>query len=158
MNYKHWDDLTIKEQLNEHCDILAKSAIDRSLSPHNPPRPSQLLPQEGAAVIIGGIKATTDISRRARYTLCRVEAECFYVQELDWPTTQFDLVEWDVFHATLDSKPQMYKIWLAKQASGFCPTQAMVSHWIKEHDNKCPNCGNRETANHFNLCPDENRT
>ena len=105
-------------------------------------RPHQLLPQEGAAVIINGIKATTDIAKRARYALGRVEAERFYTKDLEWSTPQFDSVDWSILHATLESNPQMYKIWLAKQASGFCPTQAMVSHWIKDRDDKCLNCGN----------------
>ena len=59
--------------------------------------------------------------------------------------------------AVLDKKGQMYREWLAKQCSGFCGTQHMVSLWDSVRDGKCPDCGQEERAIHLNLCPDPDR-
>jgi len=77
---------------------------------------------------------------------------------LDWAKQAFNAVAWDAFDATLDLKGQMYRLWLSKQSSGFCGTQVMVSHWDKDRDGLCPDCGKQETASHLNLCSETDRT
>ena len=52
----------------------------------------------------------------------------------------------------------MYKQWLAKQSSGFCGTQKMVSLWDKTRDEKFLDCGCTEGAYHINLCSDKGQT
>ena len=65
----------------------------------------------------------------------------------------------------------MYKVWLAKQHSGFCGTRTQVAYYNKEYiknkttkttiftgDVGCPNCGEKETAAHLCVCPCEDRT
>jgi hypothetical protein len=58
------------------------------------------------------------------------------------------------------SKSNMYKIWRSKQHTGFCGTRVQVGKYsgLVCPDEKCPNCGRRETAEHILICPHEDRT
>ena len=84
------------------------------------------------------MKQTTDVSTDVRYELGRVDVEKFYCMPvgnkgtggLGWAKDSFEVVDWPALDATLSSKGHMYKLWLAKQSSGFCgTTQSMVAHW-----------------------------
>ena len=153
-----WEELSIEQQLNCMCDDMAKRAVQMGMmNPARDPR-QQVLPHEKALLVINGCKQTSDVSAAARFELGLVEAEKFYVGELKWDKAAFHAVDWQALDAALEPKGQMYKLWLAKQTSGFCGTQSMVSRWSDERDDKCPNCGQRETAAHLNRCPDEWRT
>ena len=171
--YKLWSELTIEQQLNCVCDTLAKSAVTRSLQPAHIRTTTLRLPCESAAVVISGIKQTSDVATEARFALGFKEAEKFYTTPigtindrgrrsrhggLGWSKNAFHAVDWRALDATLDKKPQMYKQWLAKQCSGFCGTQHMVAHWDPTRDGLCPDCNNPERASHLNLCPDADRT
>ncbi len=157
--YTRWELLSLEEQLNTLCDALAKSAVSRTaMQAQRRDLSRQTLPQERAAVFVGGRKQTSDVAEAMRLELGRVEAERFYVGELQWPRQTFQAVDWEARHSALVKKPQMYQLWLAKQSSGFCATQSMVTHWITERDDRCPNCGQRETAQHINVCPNRWRT
>ena len=48
----------------------------------------------------------------------------------------------------------------SKQNSGFCGTRVQVGRYAGDHlpDEKCPNCGQREIAEHLMLCPNRDRT
>ena len=54
----------------------------------------------------------------------------------------------------------MYKIWRSKQNSGFCRTRVQVGLYSGTPwpDERCPNCGRRETAARLLLCSNEDRT
>jgi hypothetical protein len=54
----------------------------------------------------------------------------------------------------------MYKIWRSKQNSGFLGTRVQVGRYLGDAcaDERCPNCGQRETAMHLLLCSDEDQT
>ena len=171
--YKLWHQLTLVQQLNCLCDTLAKRAVADSLDPLSRPIGKQVLPRESASIFVGGVKQTTDVAKAVRFTIGHSDAEKFYTTPLGrrdargnraktgglgWSKEAFFAVDWRALDATLDSKPQMYKQWLAKQASGFCGTQTMVAHWDKTRDGKCPCCQRVETAHHLNLCGDPDRT
>ncbi len=53
-----------------------------------------------------------------------------------------------------------YKIWQSKQTSSFCGTWVQVGLYSGEMylDERCTNCGARETDAHLMQCPDEDRT
>jgi hypothetical protein len=59
----------------------------------------------------------------------------------------------------MSSKSNMYKIWRSKQHTGFCGTRVQVGKYsgLKCPDEKCPNCGRRETAAHILICHNEDR-
>jgi hypothetical protein len=152
---------------------LAKRAVADSIDPSSRTIGKQVLPRESASISVGGVKQTTDVARAVRFTIGHSDAEKFYTTPLGrrdargnrantgglgWSKESFFAVDWRALDATLDSKPQMYKQWLAKQASGFCGTQTMVAHWDKTRDGKCPCCQRVDTAHHLNLCGDPDRT
>jgi hypothetical protein len=60
----------------------------------------------------------------------------------------------------MSSKSDMYKIWRSKQHIGFCGTRVQVGKYsgLECPDEKCFNCGRRETAAHILICPHEDRT
>ena len=62
--------------------------------------------------------------------------------------------------ATLEKKPDGYKMWLSKPHTGFCGTRLQVSYYkgLKGMEAWCPNWGLTETAAHLCLCPSEDRT
>ena len=171
--YKLWHQLPIEQQLNCMCDTLAKKAVADSL--HKQPRlaGTQLLPREKAAVVIDGVKQTSDVAKAARFFLGHQEAEKLYTAPiqprdeqgrrpkssgLGWSREAFRAVDWKTLTECLRSKPQMYQLWLSKQSSGFCGTQDMVARWDATSDGKCPNCRCPESAAHLMVCPDRERT
>ena len=113
-----------------------------SLADLTPPT-TYRLPRESVAVYVEGLKQTSDVAKDVRYVLGKAEAMDFYTRPvnakddsgrrksgggLGWSKASFNAVAWGELDATLDSKGQMYKQWLCKQSTGFCGTQAMVSH------------------------------
>ena len=77
-----------------------------------------------------------------------------------WPNEQFDKVDWEHLDLAMKTKSDMYKIWRSKQTSGFCGTRVQVGRYLGTtgQDERCPNCGRRETATHLLLCPSKDRT
>jgi len=67
-----WEDLTLEQQLNVCCDHLAKRAVDRSVKHYSQgmvvERGLQLLPAESSAVIVDGIKLTSDPAPDIRFS------------------------------------------------------------------------------------------
>jgi len=157
--HKCWEQLTIEQQLNCLCDLLAKAAVSRSIiRTRDRDINCQRLPQERAAVIVGGVKQTSDVAKDMRYELGRKDAEQFYVEVLHWPRAVFHSVAWEFRDACLDASSDNYRSWLAKQCSGFSGTQAMVSRWDSSRNDRCPNCERRENSKHLLVCPDFYRT
>jgi|SaaInl74LU_5_DNA_1037368.scaffolds.fasta_scaffold15862_2 hypothetical protein len=70
----------------------------------------------------------------------------------------FDTVAWEPLRALLEGRPQMFRVWYAKQCSGFCGTGQMITRWDKDASALCPNCGCYETADHLNRCANKIRT
>ena len=160
-----WHLLRLEEQLNVDCDELAKSAVLRSMEGARlPDRGQQLLPLEKVAVFVGGHKCTTDVSKEVRFSFGKVEAQAFYTRPkhkggLGWSLDRFEQVHWEALEATLSSKPDMYGLWLSKQASGWCATRERMSTIQNLLDRRCPNCQQvTETSTHLNKCPEDGRT
>lgn len=155
---RRWHELSLFEKLNCYCDNLAGYARKRSYG-HSRDTTVQTLPKERAALFLGSVKQTGDISGTARFFLSRRVARSFYIEELKWSADQFDAVDWDALNVTLQKKNQMYTLWLAKQASKFCGSRLQVSRMTAGADDRCPNCLQpEERAEHLNLCLDGNRT
>ena len=160
--HKLWWQMTLEEQLNYACDILAKSAVSRSMVVALPSRGLQLLPLESAAVFVQDNKLTTDVSKEVRFALGEREARDFYTRPKPkgqgWTAERFDQVDFASLNRCLDTKPDMFGIWLSKQSSGFCATRKYMACLQDHISNKCPNCGRVEDANHLCRCPGEDRT
>ena len=80
---------------------------------------------------------------------------------LGWSKERFNQVAWESLYATLEPKPDMYGVWLSKQSSGSCATRYNLAKRSKtlqgRLDDKCPNCGLVEKAEHLNVCPSKSR-
>ena len=150
-----WDQLTQAEQLNCMCDSLAKAALNRGILEHYSDS-HNMLPRELAAVIFSDGKATSDPAEQLRLELGRREAREFLTQEIGWTLEQFDLVAWKHLNDTLTTKPLAFRLWLAKQHSGFCATGMMMKRCKVSNDDRCPSCWRRkERADHLCVCPNK---
>jgi hypothetical protein len=150
--------LSLEAHLNCRCDDLAKQAVDRNWQTRRETT-SQLLPDEAAAVFVGGVKQTSEVGDNVRFEVGKQDARRFYVEELGWSGNAFDAVDWEGLDITLSSKPKMFHVWLCKQASGFCATGQQMGRWFGRDFTACPNCGCEcERAEHLLHCPDEGRT
>ena len=166
-DHKKWEHMTLEEQLNFDCDLLAKAAGRRALVGGAAARPEvQLLPLEKAAVVVDNTKLTTDVADAVRFAMGEEEARQFYTAPikkkgggLGWSNDKFHAVDWRALHEVLQSKPDMFGLWLTKQVTGVCATRVNMSRIQNLLDDRCPNCQQRgETARHLNLCPDDTRT
>ena len=153
-----WEQLSQAEQLNCMCDTLAKDALDKGI---RDPQPStiNMLPRERAAVFFTEGKATSDPADMLRIELGHREARKFLTHEMGWTPIQFDLVAWKHLNATLLTKPLAFRLWLAKQHSGFCATGLMMKRCNMSEDDRCPSCWRRkERADHLCKCPSAARS
>jgi hypothetical protein len=124
-----------------------------------------ILPMESAAIITVRVKITLNLAASVRFYLGREEARKFYTkpkhvvnrsnkERLGWLNSTFDLVNWTLVAAALESKPEMAGLWLAKQSIGICATWKNLARIQDILDNRCQNCGTpREDNLHLNRCP-----
>ncbi len=112
-----------------------------------------------SAVLIDGIKQTSDPGPAIRLHLGRAAAKNFLCSTKGWTAEQFEEVDWDSLHTTLEGKPPGYRIWLTKQHSNFCASGVQMKRWFGRSDDRCPNClMPAERADHLCRCPNEERT
>ncbi len=69
--------------MNVICDELANGAVARYLSAGVHHTGQKFLPFEKAAVVLDGIKLTTDVGLEVRFCLCKEDAERFYTKLRD---------------------------------------------------------------------------
>jgi hypothetical protein len=123
--YLLWHQLSLPQQLNCVCDMLAKHkhAVTSALMEGSHNRPSQLLPKEHVAVKIWGNKITDIIFHTIRFQASKEAARKYWgnKKKKPWPNKCFNEVNWE--HLDLKNKPDIYKIWRSKQNSRFCGTR-----------------------------------
>jgi hypothetical protein len=113
----------------------------------------QLLALEKVANVINGEKLTTDVGKEVWYALGQEEARRFSMGaivmndstntntgRLRWSQYRFDQVSWKSINATLQTKPDMFQIWHAKQYIGICATRSQMACIQDILVSKCPNC------------------
>jgi hypothetical protein len=157
-----WEQLTLTQKLNCVCDTLAKRSVTTAINHGYHDRPTQLLPKEDMALVIWGNKITGDVSLHLRFHANKEVARRYLTSRPrdKWPNDRFDAVDWELLDLALKNKQEMYRIWRSKQHSGFCGPRVQVGQFSGDPfpDKRCPNCGQRESASHFMLCPDKSRT
>ncbi len=106
----------------------------------------------------------------ARYLLGAEEARRFYTSPgvlvrgvnkggLGWSGQRFNQVAWTALDRALQSKPDMYQLWLSKQCIGISATRRNLARIQDILDDRCPNCcQGPERSSHLNRCPDHGRT
>ncbi len=125
--------------------------VQRSLTAH-------LLPFEGAAILVGGIKITSNIAPLVHHILSREEARKFYTKAkevtngtnkggLSWSQATFDMVDWSAITAALRGKPEMFGLWLSKQSIGVYANRKNLGRIQDILDDQCPNCGSIQEDN-----------
>ena len=157
-----WHQLSLKQQLNCVCDTLAKRSVTNAILNGYQSTPTQLLPKEDVALIIKGNKITDDIAQPIRFHASKESARKYFItrKKKPWAPACFDAIDWEHLELAQMNKPEMYKIWRAKQSSGFCGTRVQVGRYSGEGnpDESCPNCGQKEDAEHLMRCPNADRT
>ena len=166
-----FDQLSVVQQLNVHCDLLAKQAVQDSITnPTNRSTESQLLPREQAAVFVADEKQTSDTANALRFALGLMEAKRFFTRPvlikndsnkggLGWQGRKFDMIDWDTLEAALATKPTSFGVWLAKQTVGVCATRRNIARNQGLSDDRCPNCLiGPERHTHLNRCLDDGRS
>jgi hypothetical protein len=165
-----WSMLTLEQQLNVICNELANGAVARYLSEGVHHLGPKFLPFKKVAVVLDGVKLTTDVGSEVQYCLGKEDAERFYTKPRDvirgtnrgglgWSSDRFHSVAWQALDLALKSKPDMFQLWLSKQCIGICATRQNMARIQDILDDECPNCLQpRETSDHLNRCPDVGRT
>jgi hypothetical protein len=155
-----WHQLSIVQQLNCVCDTTAKAAVQRAITTGYLSAPTQLLPREDVAVVIWGNKITNDVSHPVRFHASKKIARRLLPEIMKWPQDRFEEVDWEHLDLALSSKSDMYKLWRSKQHTGCCGTRVQVGKYsgLDCPDERCPNCGRRESAAHILVCPNDDRT
>lgn len=166
-----WDQLSLFQQLNVHCDLLAKQAVQDAIANLSYRAvEQQLLPREQAAIFVSGHKQTSDTAKALRLALGLLDARKFFIRPirmrndsniggLGWTARRFDAIDWKTLDMVLASKPAMYGVWLAKQTVGVCATRRQMARNLGFSDDRCPNCLlGPERSSHLNLCLDDGRS
>ena len=157
---KRWEHLSLLERLNCICDNQAKAALLRGIMDDaSTTLETQRLPLEAAAVYYKGEKITGECGAEIRYQLGRKTARRFYLEELGWPASRFDAVDWEARDAALAKTTDMFRLWLCKQCSSFCATGRNMGRWFGSEITQCPNCeAAQEDSAHLLHCPDPGRS
>jgi hypothetical protein len=126
--YLLWHQLSLFQELNCVCNMLAKSAVTTAMIEGYYDRSTQLLPKEDIAVIIWGNKVTDNISHSIRFHASKEVARTYLGNQKKnpWPNDRFGKTDWEHLDLVLKNKPNMYKIWRSKQNLGFCGTGVQV--------------------------------
>eukprot|EP00956_Cyclotella_meneghiniana_P045868 scaffold388458_cov96-Cyclotella_meneghiniana.AAC.1 len=115
----------------------------------------QILPMQSVAVFHGGQKIIGECGSEIRYQIGKVEARDFYINKLGWYAAVFDNVDWAARDKVLSRKPDMFRMWVVKQSSGFISSGKNMRRWFGSEHTQCPNCGKEdEDAQHLLHCPD----
>ncbi len=160
--YLKWEQLTLTQQLNCVCNTLAKKSITTAIIHGYHDIQSQLLPKEDVALVIWGNKITGNILPPLWFHASKEVARKYLATHKKDRSSnkRFNAVDWEHLDLALKNKADMYKMWWSKPHSGFFGMMVQVGRYSGEllPDEQCPNCGQRETAAHLMLCPDDNRT
>ena len=87
--------------MNHVCDEGANKVVERSIQHRFIVEEKKLLPEEDAAVFVGGKQLTSHLSRAMRLEASREKAKEFLINECKLSSERFDEVDWDLLDATL---------------------------------------------------------
>ena len=152
----------MEARLNVECNEMAKDAVRESMT-RQLRHKTQELPLEKACVFIAGRKQTSDPKKDLKKQIEAVQAKAYYTSRESrkggMNAGTFDTIAWDDTEAALEGTSKMFKMWYAKQGSGFCGVGYWTSKWEGNGDSRCPSCRTlNEKANHLNQCPNKART
>jgi hypothetical protein len=76
--YLLWHQLSLPQQLNCICNMLAKHAVTLAMMEGSHNRPTQPLPKEDVAVVIWGNKITNNVSHTIRFQASKEAARKYW--------------------------------------------------------------------------------
>ncbi len=155
-NNKRWKECSLKERINIKVDHLAKKAL---LATHASNQYfNGAFPLEDFQVHTDGRKLTGPTKTSLEEHWGRAKAKRFFdVKGIVW-SSEFNAIWWAGLHRAIASYPQMFRIFISKQVSGWCGSNSKLSLWDSNVDNICPNCGIiNETSKHMTRCTHDSR-
>jgi hypothetical protein len=87
-HHSSWLQLSLTQQLNCVCDILAKQAVTNAIMKGCHNSPTQILPREDVALIVWGDKIMGDVSSSLRFHASKSVARKYYIHQ--WKSWQVD--------------------------------------------------------------------
>jgi hypothetical protein len=77
------------------------------------------------AVVVNGVKITSQVAPAIQFALGKVDAQRFYTKAVDrarrsnkgglgWSNKAFDGVDWEALTQALSHKPERFQLWLSK--------------------------------------------
>jgi hypothetical protein len=117
---KPWWCLTLEEQINTKCNMLANGTITQALTLNPRHTRPMLLPFEQIAVVVDGIKITSQVAPAIQFSLGKVDARCFYIKAvnqvhgsnrggLGWSDEAFNKVDWEALSQALRLKSESFQ-------------------------------------------------
>ncbi len=122
------------------------------------------------AVVLDGVKLTTDVGAKVQFQLGKEEAKQFYTnppnlvqgtnrEHLSWSLQWFYSVAWMALDTAPKLKPDIFQLRLSKQCIGICATRTNMACTQDLLDDECPNCmQSKENSAHLNQCPEAGET
>jgi len=92
-------------------------------------------------VWINGCKAATELSDKL---IDRIEgAPClqYWVEKGRFGSPDIPNIDWGVHEQAMKSARRARRVWVTKQASGYCGTGRMMARWKLRDESTCPRCG-----------------
>jgi hypothetical protein len=160
--YGHLDDhktfleLTLPQKLNVMADKLAKECLLDQIRKKN--CWGYTYPLEHVRIWIGGKKVTSSIKSALYIDWGHKPAVTLFQRRKIVNTYWFRKIAWTYVGKAMETYPQMFRLWVTKQVSGFNGTNRQLSCFQTDCINKCPCCGhNDEPASHLTRCTNPGR-
>ena len=156
------EELLLEARLNVECDEMAKDAVRESMT-RQLRHKTQELPLEKACVFIASRKQTSDSKKDLKKQIGAVQAKAYYTSRESrkggMNAGTFDTIAWDDTEAALEGTSKMFKMWYAKQGSGFCGVGYWTSKWEGNGDSRYQSCRKlNERADHLRQSTNKART
>jgi hypothetical protein len=125
-----------------------------------------LLPFEQIAVVVDGIKITSQMAPAIQFSLGKVDARRFYTKAINrvhgssrgglgWSKEALIEVDWEALSQAIKLKSESFQLWLSKQSIRVCATQKNTARIQDILDDCCPSCGKQgEDNKNLNRCSD----
>ena len=149
--------LTFMEHLNVAADAMAKDHLAHLTYLANRGKllegPSNLF-MEGTRLYINEAKVTSDPAEATRFAIFAPQMMHHLHNKEKLPMTAFHLVDFDATKKAMSNSPALFRLWVAKHASGQCAVGKWMHRWTYWEEDNCPLCGApQETARHVPRCP-----
>jgi hypothetical protein len=136
---KTWESCSLKEKINIKVAHLAKKAL---ICAHTTNQYFDgNFPFEEFQISLNGFKVTGNVRPALDDHWGRATAKYFFNRKGIVSTLDFNTIWWPGVKAVMSTYPKMFRIFVAKQVSGWCGSNSKRSLWDTSINNICPNCG-----------------